>query len=218
MPGIERFYREEIRSPDLKPVPRTQRNQHSPARQLPAPLLNEQHGFDALLLEDPIPGPKPWTDELERAAIAGCAYACPPLVSLKSLGVASPTASAWLSDDPPEAYRSACLALAERLKKASSWCERSLLARIAIAGSEPRFWTASAWLLERSKAFSHQYVAAIDPSALGPSIIVNVGQLVVNHAPERSLPNRADIIDAEAIQAQNLVSESSAVAQPATGQ
>lgn len=169
-------------------------------RQLSPLLLAEQHQLDAFLTADPIPGPKPWTDEFERAAIAGCAYACPPQVSLRSLGLPASTASHYLSDDPPEAYRSACFALRERLNKATAWCEKSLLSRIARAGEEPTRWQANAWVLERSKLFSQQYVAAVDSSALGPSTVVNIGQVVVNGT--LATPERATIIEAVPIQAE----------------
>lgn len=178
----------------------TQRNQHSLARQLPAVLLPEQQQLDALLTRGPIPGPKPWSDELERAAIAGCAYACAPQVSLRSLGIPSSSASLWLSDEPPEMFRSACVALAERLKEANSWCERSLLARIARAGEEPRFWASNAWILERSKCFSQQYIAVQDSTAFGPATVVNIGQVIIQAAPGQSLPNRQLVVDAELVQ------------------
>ena len=182
---------------------RTQRNQHSEPQSLVPALLAEQHSLDALLTRNPIPGPKPWSDELERAAISGCAYATPPQVSLRALGIPSQTASAWLSDEPPEAYRSACFALAGRLKEASSWCERSLLARIAKAGEDPRYWTASAWILERSKSFSQQYIAVADQSALGPSTVVNIGQLIVNQAAGPDVPRVTWRDDPRVIEAQS---------------
>jgi hypothetical protein len=166
-------------------------------RQLSPLLLAEQHQLDAFLTADPIPGPKPWSDEFERAAIAGCAYACPPQVSLRSLGLPASTASLYLSDEPPKACRSACFALRERLNKATAWCEKSLLSRIARAGEEPTRWQANAWVLERSKLFSQQYVAAVDSSALGPSTVVNIGQVNITAGPVA--PSREPIIEAEAI-------------------
>jgi len=175
----------------------TQRNRHSPPRELPAQLNQEQHALDVLLLQEPIPHPKPWTDEFERAAIAGCAYATPPQVSLRSLGIPSSVASAWLSDSPPETYRSACVALAERLNKATAWCEKSLLARIAAAGAEPSRWQANAWILERSKSFSHQYIAVSDQTLNGPATVINIGQLTVNQgAPGRVTWRDDDIVEA----------------------
>jgi len=112
-------------------------SKHSLLASFPLYSWPSSKALDSMLLEPAIPHPKPWSDEFERAAIAGCAYATPPQVSLRSLGIPSSVASAWLSDSPPETYRSACLTLAERLNKATAWCEKSLLARIASAGAEP---------------------------------------------------------------------------------
>jgi len=178
-----------------------QRNRHSPTLQLSPVLLQEQQAFDRLLDEPPIPGPKPWSDELERAAIAACAYATPPAVALRSYGVGYNTAYEWLSDDPPAAYRSACVALAGRLKNASSWCERSLLARIASAGSDPKFWQAHAWILERSKAFSQQYIAVEAQGIGGPSTVVNIGtlQVIQGERPRISWRDDPEVIDTPAL-------------------
>ena len=56
---------------------------------------------------------------------------------------------------------------------------------------------AAAWILERSKAFSHQYIAAEDQSSHGPSVVVNVGQVIINGEAKSSLPVRAEIVEAE---------------------
>jgi len=182
-----------------------QRNRHSNPLTLSPVLTEEQQAFDRLLDQPPIPGPKPWSNELERAAIAACAYATPPVVALRSYGVSHSTAYEWLSDNPPEAYRSACIALAGRLKNASSWCERSLLARIVNAGSDPKTWQANAWILERSKAFSQQYIAMADQSANGPATVVNIGTLVVNQADKPRVSWR----DPDPVPALDVAAESS---------
>jgi len=186
-----------------------QRNRHSPPVQLSPVLLQEQQAFDRLLDEPPIPGPKPWSDELERAAVAACAYATPHVVALRSYGVSNRSAYEWLSDEPPAAYRSACLALAARLKNASSWCERSLLARIVAAGSDPKTWQANAWILERSKSFSQQYIAVEAQGIGGPSTVVNIGTLnvVQGERPRISWRDDTEVIDTPALAASLVVED-----------
>jgi hypothetical protein len=150
--------------------------------------------FDALLQEPPIAGPKGWTDDLERAAIARCCIGTPPPIALVSCGVGRTQAFAWLSDEPPEGYKSACLALAERLKRASDWMEANALARInAAAAADPKQWTALAWILERSRG----YVVKQNQQD-GPSIVVNIGSVnVTSGAPRAQLREAVDeVIDA----------------------
>jgi hypothetical protein len=93
--------------------------------------------------------------------------------------MASSVASELLSDSPPEAYKSAAFALRERLNKACSWCERSLLSRIARAGEDPGRWQANAWILERSHNFSQRYVQQGDIGPTGPATVVNIGVMNV---------------------------------------
>jgi hypothetical protein len=162
-----------------------------------------------MLTDSPIPGPKPWTDELERAAIMGCAYACSPHTSLRSLGIPSSSAYEWLSDNPPEAYKSACAALLGKLNKASSWCERSLLSRIARAGEDPGRWQANAWILERSHSFSQRYVQQGDIGPTGPATIVNIGTVNVIRGERPRIAWRDDggeSVDVEAITADVTIS------------
>jgi hypothetical protein len=109
------------------------------------------------------------------------------------MGIAHATADTWLSDEPPEMYRSACLALAGRLKAAQDASEKMLLGRILRASEDPRHWTAGAWILERSRG----YIVRQDRGE-GPQVVVNIGVL---HVGERRDTPVSQIIDAEAIPA-----------------
>ena len=170
------------------------RNRHSPPLDV-SPLEKAWlTRVDALLEAPPIPPPKPWTDDVERAAIHRCALGTPPLVALRSFGLPSSTAESWLCDEPPPTYLSACRALSERLKCAGNLCESELLARIHSASLDPKHWTAAAWWLERSRGYIVKQA-----SALGPAIVVNVGIIQAADTPRiqvRSDPQRIiDVVD-----------------------
>jgi hypothetical protein len=57
--------------------------------------------------------------------------------------------------------------------------------------------------LERSKSFSQQYIAVADQSALGPSTVVNIGQLIVNQAAGPDVPRVTWRDDPRVIEAQS---------------
>jgi hypothetical protein len=156
------------------------------------------HQADALMSLDPIPQPKPWSDELERAAIWHALHSAPPEFALSAAGVVPSTAKTWLSDEPPPCYQSACTSLSLRLKQAEQACAAGLFANIHKAAQDPRYWTAAAWTLERK----HGYVAQQQGQG-GPTTVVNIGQVTIN---AQAAPNREPIIDAQAIQAETLPS------------
>lgn len=174
--------------------PETRGGRHKPPADISPALKASLEKLDELLDQPPIPGPKPWSDELERAAVARVAFASPPLVALASLGVPHSTAQGWLSEeDPPREYQSACRALVVRLKSAYAWCESDLLERIRTASLDPKHWTAAAWILERSRG----YVVKQQQDS-GPAIVVNIG--TVNIAEGRPRPVlEAPVVDAEVI-------------------
>lgn len=174
---------------------RDQRNQHSAPKDLPDHIKADYARIDALVSLPPIPGPKPWTDDVERAAVWHAAHAAPPIMALCASGMALRTAHTYLSDEPPETYKSACLALAARLKSAEMACAGSVFGRIYRASEDPRNWTAGAWLMERK----HGFVAAKDTEH-GPNIVVNIGSVTVTGDKGKD-PIR-EIVDAEVIQAQ----------------
>ena len=161
-------------------APRKQRSRHSPPAAPPLAVHHAIQDLDTLLALPPIDGPKPWTDTFERAALAHVAAASNPLVALSAYGVAKSTASVWLSDDPPPMFKSACHALAERLKVTQDWCETDLFGRIRNASADPRHWTAAAWILERSRGYIVQ-----QPQGSGPSIVVNIGRLELTAGARR---------------------------------
>lgn len=146
---------------------------------------------DALMSLPPIPGPKPWSDDLERAAIWHALHSAPPEFALSAAGVVPSTAKTWLSDEPPPCYQSACTSLSLRLKQAEQACAAGLFANIHKAAQDPRYWTAAAWTLERK----HGYVAQQQGQG-GPTTVVNIGQVTINTS---SPPNREPIIDADPI-------------------
>lgn len=149
--------------------------------------------YDDILAAPPIPQPKPWTDALERAAIAGGLGSCSPHVALTSIGVPPTTANTWLSDEPPEAYARACLALRERLKAAQDASERMLLGRIQAASQDPRYWTAAAWILERSRGY-----VVKQNGENGPNIVVNIGSITMNQAKDTPI---RQIVEGEVVAA-----------------
>ncbi len=171
------------------------RNSHSPPLQ-PSP---EQAAFltavDGVLELPPIPGPKPWTDDVERAAVWHVCHASTPVQALCASGASPSSAKSWLSEEPPPTYQRACAALSDRLKAAEHVCSTTLLGRIYQASSDPKHWTAAAWIMERSRG----YVVQQNPNA-GPSTVVNIGQVVVNGT--LATPERAAIIEAVPIQAE----------------
>jgi len=172
----------------------TQRNRHSPPL-LPAP---DQAAFlakvDSILELPPIPGPKPWTDDVERAAVWHVCHASTPVQALCASGASPRAAQAWMSDEPPPSYQSACTLLAARLKAAEHVCSTTLLGRIYSASTDPKHWTAAAWIMERSRG----YIVQQNPNA-GPTTVVNIGQVTINAlAP----PPREPIIDAVPITAE----------------
>lgn len=172
------------------------RHKHSPPAAIPSPeVLAGVRESEALLAAPPIPGPKPWTDELERAAVAGCLGSCNPLVSLASLGIGRSTAGEWLSEDPPAKYRSACLALAGRLKSAQDASERMLLGRIQAASADPKHWTAAAWILERSRGYVVRQAAGE-----GPNIVVHIGTVSIQG--DRGRDPLREVVEGEVVQAQ----------------
>ena len=151
------------------------------AATVPLETHNELSLLDHFSSLPPIPYDKPWIDEVERAAVYHCLKSAPPLMALCAAGVPIRTASTWLSDEPPEAYKSACVALSAKLKEAEQACAAGLFANIHKAAQDPRYWTAAAWTLERK----HGYV--VQQQALtGPATVINIGQLTVNQgAPGR---------------------------------
>jgi hypothetical protein len=142
----------------------------------------------------PIPGPKPWSDELERAAVFQCLKAAPPYMALAAVGVEPRTAQYWLSDEPPPCYQSACTALSSRLKQAEQACAAELFGLVHKAAQDPRYWTAAAWTLERK----HGYIAQQQGQG-GPTTVVNIGQVTINTTAP---PPREPIIEAVPIQAE----------------
>ena len=169
----------------------TQRNRHSPPL-LPAP---DQAAFlakvDSILDLPPIPGPKPWTDDVERAAVWHVCHASTPVQALCASGASPRAAQAWLSDEPPPSYQSACTSLAARLKSAEHVCSTTLLGRIYQASSDPKHWTAAAWIMERSRG----YIVQQNPNA-GPTTVVNIGQVTINAS---AAPHREAILEADPI-------------------
>jgi hypothetical protein len=163
--------------------------------QLPAEQVDYLHQVDSLLALPPIDGPKPWSDNVERAAIWHCTRASTPVNALCAAGVAATTAQHWTSEEPPEAYRSACVALVGRLKSAHEVCSQTLLGRIYAAADDPKHWTAAAWIMERSRG----YVVKQD-GVSGPTTVVNIGQVVINGkaspVPVRDLE---DVVDADSL-------------------
>ncbi len=151
-----------------------QRNQHSPPRDASPESKHHIQLLEDFTGRDPIAITKPWTDDVERAAIYHCLHSAPPPMALCAAGVPLRTAQAWLSDDPPEAHKSACLALAARLKEAEQACAAGLFANIHRAAQDPRYWTAAAWTLERK----HGYIAQ-QQQLTGPATVVNIGTLNV---------------------------------------
>ena len=182
----------------------TRRSKHSPPRPANDEALAVVKTLDYFEQLPTIPGPKGWSDDVERAATYACLNASPPAMALCAAGVPHRTAHEWLSDDPPEAYRSACVALTARLKQAEQACASELFGLIKTAAKDPRYWTAAAWTLERK----HGYVVQ-NTGFGGPATVVNIGQMIVQATPEKSLPNRQPIIDAEVVPAQNLVTSAS---------
>lgn len=149
--------------------PRTPR---VPIKDIPDALRPWSQAVEELVSLPPIPGPKPWSDELERAAIAGTIGSCAPKLALTSIGVPPATADSWLSDEPPEAYERACRALTMRLKGGQDASEKMLLGRIQTAAQDPKHWTAAAWILERSRGY-----VVKQASADGPNIVVHIGTM-----------------------------------------
>ena len=152
----------------------TQRNRHSPARTASEPSQALVSQIDTFAALQPIQGPKAWTDDVERSAVFHCLQSSPPVMALCAAGVPLTTAKAWLSDEPPECYQSACTALAGRLKEAEQACAAGLFANIHKAAQDPRYWTAAAWTLERK----HGYVAQ-QQQLTGPATVVNIGTINV---------------------------------------
>lgn len=151
------------------------RSKHSPPVELPEPLQQHISTLNRLQTLPPIPGPKPWSDDVERAALWHTSQSAPPVYALCASGISKTSAESYLSDTPPEAYESACRALVERLKEAESAAAATCFGRIHAAGADPKFWTANAWILERK----HGYVAQ-QTGIAGPSVVVNIGQLNIS--------------------------------------
>ena len=163
---------------------------------VPAPTQEHLAVITDLMEQSPIAGPKPWSDDVERAALFHVTRASTPLMALCSAGVPKGTATAWLSDEPPPCYHSACTALSERLKSASELCSKTLLGRIYAASEDPKHWTAAAWIMERSRG----YVVKQDTDN-GPKVVVNIGQLTVNQGQSAALPRAQwdDVIEGESV-------------------
>lgn len=156
----------------------------------PPQAQNMLRVLDEHLSQPPIDGPKPWSDDVERIAISHALRASSAQTALVAAGVAPSTASAWLSDDPPPCYQSACIALSARLKRAEEACTADILGRIYLASSDPKLWTAGAWILERSRGYVVKQNAQD-----GPSIVVNIGHMSVG--TNRQLREAVgDVIDA----------------------
>ena len=150
-----------------------------PQKTLPEPQRQQLALIDRFLAQPPIPGPKTWSDEVERAAVYHALHSAPPVMALCASGVPLGTAQDWLSDTPPEGLNRACRALAQRLKEAEQACAAGLFANIHKAAQDPKYWTAAAWTLERK----HGYIAA-QPTLTGPATVINIGQLhITNSTP-----------------------------------
>ena len=69
------------------------------------------------------------------------------------------------------------------------------------AGSNPKTWQANAWILERSKSFSQQYIAVEAQGIGGPSTVVNIGTLnvVQGERPRISWRDDPEVIEAPAL-------------------
>lgn len=181
-----------------------QRNRHSPPRTTNEPSQALVANLDYFSSLPSIEGPKPWTDDVERAAVYHCLQSSPPIMALCAAGVPHATAGDWMSDSPPESYKRACHALAGRLKQAEQACASELFGLIKRAAQDPRYWTAAAWTLERK----HGYVAQ-QQGLTGPATVVNIGQLVVNNVSPGDVPRLSWRDDPGAIEAQSVAVESS---------
>ena len=180
-------------------MPRTQalqRNRHSPPLTVAPPQADFLTKVDSILDLPAIPGPKPWTDDVERAAVWHTCHASTPVMALCSSGASLTAAKVWLSDEPPEAYRSACVALAGRLKAAEHVCSQTLLGRIYAASDDPKHWTAAAWIMERSRGYVVQ-----QQQLNGPATVVNIGTLnvVQGERPRISWRDDPEVIEAPAL-------------------
>ena len=172
----------------------TRRSRHTPAV-LPPDVAAQEALLDSLLELPPIPGPKGWSDDVERAALRRAFYGSDPVLALAATGIPRRTASDWLSETPPEPYRHACAALGARLKQVEGIFEAGCLERIRTAGHDSRHWTANAWLLERKyPMYRLQYQG--DSSE---RVVINIGQLNVGSPSRMALPEpviEADVLPA----------------------
>ena len=140
-----------------------------------------KHSIAALVdLQDlpPIPEPKGWTDDLERAWVFKASCGTPYKVAGAALGIPVDTIDMWLSDEPPVTYQSACHALLTRLKRGEAIAHDQALDAVRAAWGKA--WQSAAWFLERK----HGYIVQ-QPQGSGPSIVVNIGRLELTAGARR---------------------------------
>ena len=124
------------------------------------------------------------------------------LVAGIALGIPEGTVKGYLSEDyDATGYQSARRALLDRLKTAEAVAHDEAVT--AVRSAWGKAWQSAAWYLERK----HGYIVQ-QAQNTGPSTVVNIGQLVVQ-ASDKHLPVRTEIIDAEVVPTQNLVTSAS---------
>ena len=177
------------------------RNKHSPPVELPALAQAHLDTLDSLLYLDPIPGPKPWSDDVERAWCARVGMGAPITVSGLSCGIPEGTIDKWMhigehgldrDSDTVPVHASACAALRQRLNKARAIAQTDAFESIRTFWGKQ--WQSAAWYLERVHGFVIKQQATD-----GPQIVINIGIVQVSDPPRiqvRSDPQRIiDVVD-----------------------
>jgi hypothetical protein len=160
---------------------------------LPEPARATAQSLQTLADLPLIPQPKPWSDDLERAWIYRTSCGTPMHVAGVALGLSESSVKFYLSEDPPITYSRACKTLLDRLKTAEAVAHDEAVTAVRAAWGKA--WQSAAWYLERK----HGYIVQ-QAQNLGPSTVVNIGQVVVNGT--LATPERAAIIEAVPIQAE----------------
>lgn len=111
--------------------------------------------------------------DLLAHVLQGMADGLSPAKACQRIGLSAGQWSEWQSRadaNPGNAFA----ALMQAGKGAHAWREHTLLSRIEKAGDAgPQYWTANAWLMERSPIFARAY--ALNQGQAGGSVIVNIG-------------------------------------------